>query len=201
MQSEKSVKTTKTFQEILGLLPHLVKDVEKSERKLNNQGYSRRVYVRTLFAMIEGVIYAMKQVLFVIARSSSKISKLKIPDLVVLKESTFYLNDKGEIKEKEKHYRTSENLKFTARMVNKVLGTNINLGIGTQNWLNFRKALKIRNNVTHPKNRNDLEISEEDLQCIHCVNLWFNEIVQVIMVSLKNFDWSKNVKSNKTPPN
>jgi hypothetical protein len=193
-------KMKKSLQEILGILPILIKDVTISEEKLDNQDYSRRAYVRALFAMIEGVTYAMKLALFVIARSSGKTGNLKIPDLVVLKGSTFDLNDKGEVQEKEKHFRISDNLKFTVKSVNRVLGSSIDLGIGTQNWTNFTKSVKIRNNITHPKNLADLVISDKDLECIRSVNSWFNDIVVAMMATLKNFDWSKNVESNRIPP-
>jgi hypothetical protein len=177
----------KSLQEILELLPALVEDVKKAEEKLDNQQYSRRVYVRALFAMIEGTIYAMKIALFGIAHSSSNSNKLKVPDLVVLKGSSFDLDDKGEVQEKEKYFRISDNLKFTVKLVNRLLLSSIDLGVGTQNWMHFVRTVKIRNKVTHPKNLNDLSISDKDLDCIRSVNSWFNEIIKLMMASLKKF--------------
>ncbi len=174
----------KKLQQILDILPTLVDDVKIAEEKLDDQQYSRRVYVRTLFAMIEGVIYAMKVALFGIGRSSGS---LKVPDLVVLKESTFDLSSKGEVQEKAKYFRVSDNLKFTIKSVKRVLGSSIDLGVGTQNWMNFVGAVKIRNAVTHPKNLSDLTISDEDLECIRSVNVWFNQIVAAMMGALANF--------------
>lgn len=174
----------KTLQQILGLLPTLVEDVNTAEEKLNGQQYSRRVYVRTLFAMIEGVIYAMKLALFVIGR---EYCKLKVPDLVVLKESTFDLNPKGEIQEKPKHLRTADNLRFTVRTIERVLKSSINLGVGTQDWTNFKKGIKIRNHITHPKKREDFVISDAELRCICSVNSWFNEIVKEMMKALTDY--------------
>jgi len=190
----------KSLRQILELLPVLVEDVKTSEEKLDNQQYSRRVYVRTLFAMIEGVTYAMKLALFIIARNFSKPSDITVPELVILKGSIFDLNDKGEVREREKHFRIHNNLKFTVKLVNRVLGSSIDLGVDTQDWTNFVSTAKIRNNVTHPKNLDDIVISDEDLKCIRSVNSWFNDIVGAMMTALKNFDWSKNVVSNRIPP-
>ncbi len=177
----------KSLQQILELFPALVEDVKTAEEKLDDQQYSRRVYVRTLFAMIEGVTYAMKLALFVIARNFGKPGDINVPELVILKGSTFDLNDKGEVREKEKHFRIKDNLKFTVKSVNRVLGSSINLGVDTQDWANFVKTVKIRNNVTHPKSLADLVISDKDLACIRSVNSWFKEIVAAMMVALKNF--------------
>ena len=190
----------KSLKQILALLPALVEDVKTAKEKLDDQQYSRRAYVRALFAMIEGVTYAMKLALFVIARNFGKHSDISIPELVMLKGTTFDLNDKGKVQEKEKHFRIQDNLKFTVKSVNRVLGTSINLGVDTQDWTNFVRTVKIRNNVTHPKSLDDLVISDEDLECIHSVKSWFNEIVAAMMIALKNFDWSKNVESNRIPP-
>ena len=139
----------KNLKQILELLSDLVKDMNTAEEKLDNQQYSRRVYVRTLFAMIEGVTYAMKLALFGIAR---EYCKLEVPDLVVLKGDTFDLDNKGKIQPKSKYFRIPDNLRFTVRTVEHVLKSSIDLGVGTQDLANFKKAIKIRNNITHPKN-------------------------------------------------
>ena len=185
----------KSIQQILELLPVLVEDVKIAEDKLDVQQYSRRVYVRTLFAMIEGVTYAMKQALFVIARNFSISGEITIPDLVILKGSTFDLNDKGEFLEKEKYFRIKDDLKFTVKATNRILGSNIEHGFNTKDWANFVSMVKIRNNVTHPKNLVDISISDNDLKCIRSLNSWFNGIVEAMMIALNTFDWSKRKKT------
>ena len=174
----------KNLKQILELLPDLVNDVKTAKEKLDNQQYSRRVYVRTLFAMIEGVTYAMKVALFGIGR---EYCKLEVPDLVVLKGSTFDLDNKGKIQEKPKYFRIPDNLQFTVRSVERVLESRIDLGVGTSDWTNFKKAVKIRNHITHPKNPKDFYISDEDLECIRSVNSWFNNIVEAMIKALTNF--------------
>ncbi len=174
----------KNLKQILELLLDLVNDMKTAEEKMDNQQHSRRVYVRTLFAMIEGVTYAMKVALFGIGR---EYCRLKVPDLVVLKGSTFDLNNKGEIQEKPKHFQIPGNLRFTVRSVERVLESRIDLGVGTQDWTKFKKAVTIRNHITHPKNSRDFDISDEDLECIRSVNSWFNNIVQAMMDALTNF--------------
>lgn len=161
-----------------------MEDVNNAEEKLDGQQYSRRVYVRTLFAMIEGVIYAMKLALFGIGR---EYGKLKVADLVVLKESAFDLNPKGEIQDKPKRFRTADNLRFTVSTVERVLKSSIDLGVDTQDWENFKKAIKIRNHITHPKKPEDFVISGAKLKCIRSVNSWFNKIVKEMMKALTDY--------------
>lgn len=182
----------KSLQQILGFLPTLVNDVKTAEEKLDGQQYSRRVYVRTLFAAIEGVTYGMKEALFGIGRSSGN---LNVPELVVLKESIFDLDNNGKIQEKQKHFGIPENLRFTVRLIERVLGPRIDLCIGTQDWTNFIRTVKLRNNVTHPKNPNDLTISDEDLERIRSVNSWFNRIVTEMMGALRK--WGQSTKDSE----
>lgn len=178
----------KSLKQILVILPTLVKDVGIAEGKLDNQQYSRRVYVRTLFAAIEGVTYAMKQALFAIGRSSQK---LEIRELFVLKESAFDLNNKGEIQERPKYFRIPENLQFTVSCIERVLGSYIDIGIGTQDWTNFIRIVKLRNDVTHPKNLSDINISDENLEHIRSVKLWFERIVTEMMEALRKWGQSQ----------
>lgn len=185
----------KTLQQILGLLPALVDDVKIAKERLEQQ-YSRRVYVRTLFAMIEGVTYSVKQALFVIAHNFDGSGRIKVGEMVILKGSSFDLNDKGEVQEKEKYFRIKDNLKFTVNSINHVLGSRIDLGADTKDWSNFVNAVKIRNRITHPKELADLNISDEDLACIDSVNSWFNNIVAAIMVALKHFFSGNHTKDS-----
>ncbi len=173
----------KSLQQIFELLPTLVNNVKIAEDNIDDKQYSRRVYIRTLFAMIEGSIYAMKIALFGIGRESGSI---KVPDLVVLKESSFDLSKNGKVKEKAKFFRIPENLRFTIRTIKHLLGKEIELGVGNQDWENLKKSIKIRNKVTHPKSLKDLNISDEALECIRSVNLWFNQIVSDMMMALKD---------------
>ncbi len=184
----------KTLQEILDLLPILVDDMKTAEELLdkNDQEYYRRTFVRTLFAMIEGSVHAMKIALFAIGQSSGA---LNVPELVVCKESSFNLNERGKIKERAKRFRISENLRFTVNVIEHLLGAKIDLGVGTQDWNSFKKAIKIRNSVTHPKDSADLIISNADLKCIRSVNLWFNGIVVAMMDALRGYFKQKAITS------
>lgn len=198
MQGDKSKK--QTLQDILCFLPILVDDIKIAgekldvKEKLDNEQYFRRSYIRTFLPMIEGVVYGIKMALFGIAstRDFKNIDHLNVPDLLILRGLTFDLKRNGKVHETKKRFEIKSNLKFTVESFNFVLGANINLGVGTQDWANFVRVKEIRDGIMHPKNSADLNISDEDWERIRCVSSWFYKIFAEMLLALQGF--SKNQK-------
>lgn len=169
----------KTLKQILDPLLELTRDVVACEKQLDDgEQHSRRSYIRSLFAMIEGTIYCVKELEF--AELYSRERK-DIPTLVALKETVFEINSKGEVSEKTKFVKTANNLRFIANCFKKIFGKELELNIGTSQWDNFTKAIKVRNRITHPKETTDLQITEEELLFVKDVNVWFNGIIKEII--------------------
>ncbi len=200
MQDDRSEK--KTLREILCFLPTLVDDIRIAgekldvEEKLDNEQYFRRSYIRTFLPMMEGVVYGIKMALFGIAGTPNfrNVDHLNGPDLFILRGLTYDLKRNGEVDEKRKDFVPEDNLKFTIKSFNRVLGANINIGVGTQDWVNFVRTKKIRNGIMHPKHSADLNISDEDWECIRSVSSWFYEIFAEMLLALQDF--SKDQKSS-----
>jgi len=168
---------TGTLNELL--IEHIIvfgDDVGLAETEMdrNDTPYHRRNFVRALFAMIEGSIYVIKQTVLVAGFSEKKLS---LAEIALLKEETFELDNKGNIRSQIKFLRVADNLRFTARSAARVFNCELDLGVGTQNWANFRELIKIRNRVTHPKNSDDYEISRDEAELARKVFYWFNDFI------------------------
>jgi hypothetical protein len=44
-------------------------------------------------------------------------------------------------------------------------------------WNEFKKAVRIRNRITHPKSASDLDISDEDTKTVEAASEWFQGVV------------------------
>ncbi|HYX72555.1 MAG TPA: hypothetical protein VE732_07275 [Nitrososphaera sp.] len=153
----------------------MLEDVGLAEEALDEKDtpYARRNYVRALFAMIEGTIFALKQTTLTGGLSAPKL--LSVAELAILQEVSFDLTNKGDVKSQTKFFRMAENLRFTASIVSKVFQCNLELSVGTKDWDNFLKAIEIRNRITHPKSSTEFQVSDEEIKVARDVSLWFNQ--------------------------
>jgi hypothetical protein len=175
----------KTPKQILEPLTDLVKDVDACEKSLvDGNQHAQRSYVRSLVAMIEGTIHCVKELEFAELYARKKTD---IPTLVALKEVVFDIDENGKIKKKEKYVNPASNLRFVVNMFNSIFGKQLDLGIGTSKWDNFKTAIKIRNRITHPKETNDLSVSETELSVMKDVNEWFNGIIKDVIEHVANY--------------
>ena len=169
----------KTRKQILEPLPEMLRDVAACEEYLTDgKQPSRRSYVRSLFAMIEGSIHCLKELEF--AELYSK-EKKYIRTLVALKGVSFEVKPNGGINETDKFLQTSTNLRFMAKQFEAIFGKKLELGVGSSKWADFTKAIKLRNRITHPKQTTDLHISDDEIKLAVDVNAWFNQIIKEVI--------------------
>jgi hypothetical protein len=139
-------------------------DLKRSESELlaNDDSYSRRNYIRALFAAIELSVFVLKRTLLVAASSCP--SKLTSADLDLLREETFDLDNTGKVRTQKKFLKLADNLRFTIRCVDKHFGLSLRFNPGDRNWVDFKKTLAIRNRITHPKGHKDFHVSREEAE-------------------------------------
>ena len=157
-------------------LESLIDDVHTAmQRQENDDNQShRRELIRTLFAAIDGSVWVYRTEVSEIARTC----EILTPDEeLALSEKFVSVTDQGKITAQQRYVSIMAMIRLTAR-----LATRINRAFqpdfGADGWEKFRRAIKIRNRVTHPKVSSDLLISPEDLsECLgafywlldHCV--------------------------------
>ena len=55
---------------------------------------------------------------------------------------------------------------FSLKAFAETFGLPLTIDKGGKNWQCYTRALKIRDRITHPKNINDIEITDEDIEVI-----------------------------------
>lgn len=97
-------------------------DVLRAEEGMNaaSDAYSRRNYIRSLFAMIEGTVYVLKQMALMAQRARPEL--LTTAEIALLNEQSFDLSSKGEARTTTKFLRLVDNLRFTIPSLTKRKG-------------------------------------------------------------------------------
>ncbi|TKB62353.1 MAG: hypothetical protein E8D49_01195 [Nitrospira sp.] len=153
-------------------------DLQRSEKELlaNDDSYSRRNYIRALFAVIELSVFVLKRTLLIAALSCPR--KLTFAERALLHEETFDLTNTGEVRTQKKFLKLADNLRFTIQCVDKHFGLSLNFNPGDRNWKDFKETLKIRNRITHPKGHKDFDVSKEEAELAVRVGHWFEEFLK-----------------------
>jgi len=128
----------------------------------------RRIFIRSLFAYIEGTCYRLKQDVKLFKKTSPQEDS-------IISEKTYGLNKKGVIKERDLYLRSQENLKFAFRIYAECFGSGFKLKTDGKGWDAYKHALKIRNRITHPKKNEDLKISDGEWAHIINARAWFDD--------------------------
>lgn len=157
----------------------LLDDAIESENFLKeniNSQYARRVFIKCLFTLIEGTVWIIKDFCYI----SSQIKRDKlfnIPEMALLKEETFEINNKGEPVTSVKFLKLEYNLKFAIKSFNKLYNSNVDLKVNQVDWANFKTAIKIRNDITHPKRPDSLVIDDKKMEVCKNTCDWFTKVL------------------------
>ena len=149
---------------------------EEALEKEDNQ-FTRRAYIRSLFAMIEGSIWVLKQTVLHTPVPEGQIRTLSAAEYALLSDKTYNLKSNGQPKEQTKYLKLPDNFRFTFSVLGKFLDTSFDLGVGTVAWSNFLEAQAIRNRITHPKIPEDFEVSDDEIATCKETCSWFNQLI------------------------
>lgn len=172
---ERLLKTPigKALAESKDILKALHEDVDLAERMWKQQDtqFWRRTFIRSVFALIEGFTYCLKQV----ALEASKKFRVEMSksEVALLSEESYEVNDKGEAETKTAFIQLPGNIRFVFNMYSRAYGLNYKLKIDDNGWLSFKEALKVRNRLTHPKSTSDVLVSDQDMSYAENAAIWF----------------------------
>ena len=184
---------TPIFAEASQLLAELINDVTHAGTRIKTSDTQpeRSDDIRTAFAVIEGLTYALKKhaLLFAIHRGVS----FDPDERSLLVEEVYDLNDDGTIRRRRKYVRTSANLLFTVRCFIKATGIDYVVNLHSAGWSAFRIAAATRNRI-HPKVFGDLHISDTEFETAQCAAMWALQMLQTL------FDLTVAKHSNRREP-
>ena len=127
--------------------------------------FSHRLYVRTVFASVEGVIQVMKSA----ALLRDEINELPVltpEELILLKEEEVQTGNNDEVPPKKKKTSLLSNFQFTFLTYAKVRGETVKLDKGGQGWQSLNDAIRIRNRLMHPHTLKELQVSQKDMEIV-----------------------------------
>ncbi len=127
-----------------------------------------RVMTRSSFAALEGICYRIKNLALVLCNYKG------IPVTQQEQENVLEKRVNQDGKEVSHYLETLENMKFSFKMLNKSFGKEY-IMVSHDKWMKMRKAVEIRNRITHPKNLADMKISGADYLDESVGFEWFSE--------------------------
>jgi hypothetical protein len=145
----------------LEILNVLRADVREAGEMLAT-GYSNfrlRTYLRTFFALVEGSTFALKQLILM---KHQHLPYLSDGELNLLREITYELDERGNITTRPKYVDTATNIRFLVRCVTKAISLESGVLFDGKGWVAFRESIRIRNQITHPKDAASLKLIDSD---------------------------------------
>ena len=152
----------------------LVNDLEKSlalGRKDPTQ-FSHRTLIRTYFAYLEGLAFQLRQVTLASLQGTDLLSP---GELALLKEERFHLDHRGQPETKENFQQVLPNLLFSIRCYVKNHGATYQPDISNHGWECVKKAVEVRDRLTHPKSAEGLEVTDADLPVFNKGAAWWKK--------------------------
>ncbi|MEJ4088972.1 hypothetical protein [Galbibacter orientalis] len=150
-----------------------------SENKLNDSFY-RRIIIKNTFSIIETYIHIIKKSikLYLTLEEPNKVS-LDWTELIILNEKKVLLDNKGNTKVKDEFQKFEPNLRFTLNTFSKLFKIN-KPEYGNTEFQKLIVLSKRRNEITHPKKSNDLNITKEELHDLIKSFGWFIKVNEKI---------------------
>ncbi len=135
----------------------------------------KRDAVRSIFAIIEGLTYCLKQAALEFNTQLDK--KLSIYEQMAINEEIARIDDSGNIKISTEFSSITSNVRFAFNVFEKVTNSEFKLKVDTADWAAFKKSIPVRHRITHPKRTSDLEITEFEISSLIKVCLWFYQSI------------------------
>lgn len=121
---------------------------------------SRRDLVRTIWAANDGLIWVLREH---VTDCAEMTYGLEEDERMALSETTYHVTDQGQIRPHAKFVPLLAMFRLIARISRRV-ESKAQIDFGGRGWDHLCESQKIRNRITHPKSREDLFLSDEDVQ-------------------------------------
>lgn len=137
------------------------------ERALRDES-ARREYVRAVFALVEGITFAMKQ-----CALASKNVEFTESERQLLKEHEHVLDENGRVHVRKARLKTTANTRFGLESFARTCRHSRRPNVSGDGWQAFKKALLLRDRLTHPKNAASLQVTDGELLDVTRARSWF----------------------------
>ena len=140
--------------------------------------YTRRAYVKAVFSFIDGNTYRLNQLWLDCHQVGSfTLTKAQINKLLGYK----FGEDGSKVPLKSS---ILDSVKLSFSVPSKAKGIDNPLNTIGNEWCTFKKAVRIRNRLTHPKSVNDLEVSLDEMKIIESASDFYRQSTMALVQRL-----------------
>lgn len=159
----------------------LASDLERARSMLQQDDtqFCRRMYVRSLFAYLEGFTYWMRQNAIEIDLIVSRRSGFGAVDWerhFLLHEEFPTITGTGKVEKTRQRVPFKNRFAFSIRAYFDIVKCKDNL-FSHDGWRQIQKAVEVRDRLTHPKRSAHLVVSDIDLKSCREGYVWFTQLV------------------------
>jgi hypothetical protein len=98
---------------------------------------------------------------------------------MALSEQTYSVTESGEIKEQIRFLSLPAMIRLTTRLAEDIC-PGFKFDFRNEGWSNFKLSFKIRHRVTHPKNMDELKITDQEITTAESAFFWILNLTQYI---------------------
>lgn len=161
-------------------------DAATAYGQIENTSYAQRALVRAQFALIEGLSYSLRQVTLASLHGTEFLTEREV---ALLREERYSIDEKGRPKTTPQFLKFPDSLLFSIRMYVKNHGATFEPDTKQHpGWVAMQKAVKVRDQVTHPKTSESLDLSNEDLQSFVDAAAWWKMTMLAMFAACKEAD-------------
>lgn len=181
--------STARMKQLRGLLASLAEDVIAAREALSGSdtAVNRRHLVRATLVAVEGLVWEARQQLRAIAQDMGELTPLA--DLA-LQEQSYQVNSNGELIETVKYIPVATSIRLIVRQA-KLLSPSADIDFSNPGWQKLRQAIDIRNRLTHPKNLQDLNVAEAEIDVTNASFEWLlaeiTKLLQAIVHAFRDY--------------
>lgn len=159
--------------ELAALLKAVLGEVNECNAflKAHDTPFWRRVACRSIFASIEALTNHLKQ--NTLLHTFGEEDFFTDAEKLALNDREYSVTDRGEVKERGARIRTLPNILLAFDSFSRVCGQKFAMP-KPEGWESLKKAIKIRDRITHPKVAADYEISDQEFAEINKAWIWFS---------------------------
>lgn len=136
--------------------------------------FTRRTAVRTAFALIEAMCFQMRRVIVLcLFLQSRRTLKLDLAILSLLAEKIPTISDNGKVSKRQQQQPMTSHIAFALRQAAELSGVDADQLFRDDGWNEFKKAVTLRHRLTHPKSKDDVQVSDDDCNYVGSGLTWF----------------------------
>lgn len=175
MKSKKFIQTNWDLAFIWGSYHNELVDLRNLILSKNQPSFWNRSFVRSLMSMVEGINYRVRQAL--ITKHETGEIKLTSEELITLKEIKVDIDNNGDIKMSPLFFSFSKLFKFTYKTYTKYHSKEgiYSKEISSHYFRTLCEVSKIRNRVTHPKEKYDVVVYNHEVEKAFEAFDWFHK--------------------------